>query len=244
VADQGDLQFDRAEPAQGQAGLTCAACHRSISDTYFEVNGQVVCASCRRVLEDQWHRGGSAGRFGKALGLGLLAATGSAVVWYAVLKLTDSQWGILAVVVGLAVGAAVSKGANGRGGWRYQTLAIVLTYTAIVSSYVPLIIDDVRERSREETQPSAAPSDSLRVRDSATVTAAASTDAEPGLGTFVLAVGALMALFYATPILVGVQSPIALLIVGIALYEAWKLNKKVELRITGPYQVAGGAAPA
>ena len=66
------------------------------------------------------------------------------LLWYIVLKLTDSQCGLLAVVVRRVVGGAVRKGSNGRGGWRYQALAIALTYTAIVSSYVPYVIEGVR----------------------------------------------------------------------------------------------------
>ena len=50
----------------------------------------------------------------------------------------------------MAVGKAVNWGAYGRGGWRYQTMAIALTYVAIVSSYVPLIV------SRDREQPVAA----------------------------------------------------------------------------------------
>jgi hypothetical protein len=237
VPDQGDLQFNRAEPAQGQATLACAVCKQPIADSYFEVNGQVVCASCRRILEDQWKRGGSAGRFGKAVGLGLLAMIGCSILWYAVLKITDAQWGILAIVVGFVVGGAVRKGSNGRGGWRYQTLAIVLTYTAIVSSYVPFILEGLREKSAQVSeQPSAKPDAAVKVD--------AEAAAAPGAVAIAIGLVALLALLYATPFLAGLENAIGILIIGFALYEAWKLNKKVELRITGPYQVAGGAAPA
>lgn len=226
MPDEGELQFDRAEPAGGPAGSTCAACRRPITGAYFEINGQVVCASCRDAVIAQWTRGGSAGRFAKALGLGLLAMIACSVVWYAVLKLTDSQWGILAVVVGFVVGTAVSKGSNGRGGWRYQALAIFLTYTAVVSSYVPFIIEGIQERSAQ-------------VSDEAT--------ARPA---FVLGVVFLLGLLYATPFLAGLENAIGILIIAFALYEAWKLNKKAELKSTGPYQVGAGptgggqAAPA
>lgn len=236
MTDQGDLQFHRAEPAQGQAGLTCAACHRPISDSYFEVNGQVVCASCRGVIQDQWDRGGTAVRFSKALGLGFLAMVGCAILWYAVLKLTDSQWGILAIVVGFVVGGAVRKGSNGRGGWRYQALAIFLTYTAIVSSYVPFIIEGIREKSAEVSEHPAAKPDSVAQGQPATAAAA-----EPlGAGALVIALVALVALLYATPFLAGLENAIGILIIGFALYEAWKLNKQAELRVTGPYRVAAG----
>ena len=242
MPDQGDLQFDRAEPTGGAAGSTCAACQRPISGTYFEINGNVVCPSCRDGVIAEWTRGGSAGRFAKALGLGLLAMVGCSILWYAVLKLTDSQWGILAVVVGFAVGAAVRKGSNGRGGWRYQALAIFLTYTAIVSSYVPFIIEGMREGSAEVAVDSLAKVESEKVA----VTAAEA----PGAGAFVLGIVFLLGLLYATPFLAGLENAIGILIIGFALYQAWQLNKKVELKVSGPYQVGAGptgggqAAPA
>ena len=234
MPDQSELQFDRAEPTGGPAGSTCAACRRPITGTYFEINGSVVCSSCRDGVIAQWTGGGSAGRFAKALGLGLLAMVGCAIVWYAVLKLTNSQWGILAVVVGLAVGTAVRKGSNGRGGWRYQALAIFLTYTAIVSSYVPFIIEGMREGSAEVA------SDSLVKAESEK----AAVVEPPSAGAFALGIVFLLGLLYATPFLAGLQNAIGILIIGFALYEAWKLNKKAELRITGPYQVGAGPTPA
>jgi hypothetical protein len=240
VPDQDDLQFHRAEPAEPQAALACAACGRSISDRYYEVNGQVVCGSCRGRLEDEWERGGAAGRFTKALGLGILATIGCSVLWYGVLKLTDAQWGILAIVVGFVVGGAVRKGSNGRGGWRYQTLAIFLTYTAIVSSYVPFILEGLRQESAQVSEQSSAKLDATVKADAEAAPAAE----PPGAVAIVIGLVALLALLYATPFLAGLENAIGILIIGFALYEAWKLNKKVELRITGPYQVAGGAAPA
>jgi len=105
MADQDNLQFDRAEPAAGTESGTraCTACTKPLTSTYFEVNGHVLCEACRRGVEAEWNRGGSAGRFGRALGLGILAMIACSIVWYLVLKATDSQWGILAIVVGLVV---------------------------------------------------------------------------------------------------------------------------------------------
>jgi hypothetical protein len=106
-----NLQFDRAEPAPGAAAgtMACKNCGGSINDKYFVVNGHVVCDNCRRSLEVEWDRGGSAGRLGNAVALGVLATIGCAILWYAVLELTDSQFGILAVVVAFVVGGAVRK---------------------------------------------------------------------------------------------------------------------------------------
>jgi hypothetical protein len=237
-----NLQFDRAELARGALGLSgtmaCKACGSLLSETYFVVNGNIVCEKCRRSLETEWNRGGAAGRFGKALVLGLLATVACAIVWYMVLKATDSQWGILAVVVGLVIGSAVRKGSNGRGGWRYQALAVFLTYTAIVSSYVPYMIAGARERSAQ-----VAAADS----SSSALTADSATEAKkPSLGPLEIIIGVVVGLgvLYALPFLLGMKSILGLLIIGFALYEAWKLNRRRELRVSGPHRVSMTGARA
>ena len=244
MTDQDKLQFDRAEPAAGSGPPKCTACTKPLTSTYYEVNGQVVCESCRRAVDEEWNRGGAAGRMGKAIGLGILATIACSLVWYVVLKLTDSQWGILAVVVGLVVGGAVRKGSNGRGGWRYQALAIFLTYTAIVSSFVPFLIEGMRERSAQVAQEEAAlpPADAAVTAD--TTSGGASGAQQMGPLAFVIGVIFLIALLYAAPFLAGFENVIGILIIGFALYEAWKLNRRTKLRITGPYQVAGAGANA
>jgi len=257
MAEHDKLQFDRVEPAGGagsaQPGLACTACQRSLTDTYFEANGQVVCSSCRNAIAAEWNRGGAAGRFSKALGFGVAAMIVCSILWYAVLRLTDSQWGILAIVVGLVVGGAVRKGSSARGGWRYQTLAIFLTYTAIVSSYVPFIIEGLSENAGQVAE-QLADSSAAVTPPVASADAVGTTDAVPPaavqLGVLAVLVGlvALVAILYATPFLMGIENLIGLLIIGFALYEAWKLNRKTELTITGPYRVAdpagGGTARA
>ena len=243
-----NLQFDHAEPTSGAqtASMTCSVCGTPLSDTYFVANGQIVCERCRRALEEEWNRGSAAARLGKAVGLGVLAMIGCSLLWYIVLKLTDSQWGILAVVVGLVVGGAVRKGSNGRGGWRYQTLAIVLTYTAIVSSYVPYIIEGAREQAAQPASlDSAATADLAKdsmvsIKDSVATAATNTSDAGPLARVFAFVL--LLGFLYALPFLAG--QIIGILIIGFALYEAWKLNRRVELTVTGPHQVAASGAPA
>ncbi len=257
MADHDNLQFDRLEPAVGAAAasgrMACSNCGSLLESTYFTVNTRVVCLRCRsRILAD-WNRGGSAGRFGKALVLGILATILCSLIWYAVLKATEAQWGILAVIVGLVVGSAVRKGSNGRGGWRYQTLAIFLTYTAIVTSYVPFILEGIRnERTRPATQtavtpasdpavaPASNPPDNAPATDSAVVTSL--KKAGPlGIG---IGIAVLLALLYATPFLAGIENVLGIVIIGFALYEAWKLNRRTVLQVSGPHQVSMTAARA
>ena len=246
----GDLQFDRVEGQSAQPPGTCAACGQPIRDAYYEVNGRVLCDRCRRAVEANWAAGSSAGRFGKAVGLGLAAAAAGSALYYGVLALTGYEVGLIAIVVGFLVGAAVRKGSNGRGGWRYQALAMFLTYTSIVSSYVPLLIREARTQERSTFQGA----DSLDVASAADSAAAlmgldsvglpvAAADSAAGaevpgpenpVRLLLLGIG----LIYALPFLAGFENVIGLLIIAIGLYEAWKLNKRAELSIAGPFKVA------
>ena len=206
------LQFDSAEPvavADAPAVVTCTGCSRPVRDVYHEVDGQVVCASCRAGVEGLAKSGG----FGRALVLGVGAAAAGWAVYFAILKLFEIEFGLIAILVGFIVGKAVSSGSGGRGGWLYQALAIGLTYVAIVCTYVPLIADAMRSEDPSAT----------------------------GAALYVAA--SFIALLY--PFLAVTESPIGLVIVAVGLYEAWKLNKRRELSITGPYTVAAPqAAPA
>lgn len=67
-----------------------------------------------------------------------------------------------------------------------------------------------------------------------------------GLGSRIVAWG-LLAVFafvmaLALPFLEGAQNLIGLLIIGFALWEAWKFNARRKLPITGPYQIAAPSA--
>ena len=42
------------------------------------------------------------------------------------------------------------------------------------------------------------------------------------------------------PFLAGAENLIGLLIIGIGLYEAWKINKRVEPHTAGPFRIAAG----
>jgi hypothetical protein len=62
------------------------------------------------------------------------------------------------------------------------------------------------------------------------------------LGRALLAVLMLIGLLCAMPFLAGAQNLVGLIIIGIGLYEAWKLNRRVSMAISGPHPV--NAAPA
>jgi len=241
VPSGGKLQFDRAERASQTSGSACAVCKQPITTSYYEINGHVTCQRCRSRIIAERDRGTSGTRFARALGLGLLAAAGGAGLYYAVAAATGSEYAIVAIVVGLLVGSAVRKGSNRRGGWRYQALAMSLTYSAIVVTYIPQIVKAVTERRASVIN------EGVRgaARSAPTVDSARTAPKRIGVGGVLLGLGALFLLAAALPILAGISNIIGLFIIGIALYEAWRLNKAIALRITGPYQVsAPPAAPA
>lgn len=269
--DQGsNLQFERIETAAGvPATLACGRCGRELLSSYFEVNGEATCEACRYALETERAKGVGAAGFFKALVAGGAAALLSAGVWYGVIKLTEREWGILAILVGLLVGAAVRWGSQRRGGWVFQTMAIGLTYLGIVTAYVPLVVEAMmdgtfaEEMAVEESEdaevgedaeggevavPTAAEeglAGSAAGEDAeAAAVAPAPEDALPTAGDAALAIGALLLMALAMPFLGGFENIIGILIIGFALYEAWKLNRRPPFVVNGPLAIGRAGAPA
>ncbi len=95
-------------------------------------------ARCRQGVEASLRGGSRVARAIKALFLGALAAGIGAVIYYAIIRMTGLNIGLIAVVVGVMVGGAVRRGSGNRGGPFYQGIAILLTYLSIVAMNVPL----------------------------------------------------------------------------------------------------------
>lgn len=268
------LQFDVAESASSGSGAasgessTCTRCAGPITTSYYQVNGLVVCPRCRGGLESS--DGSRWKRVLTATGLGLLAAFGGSVVYFAIAALTGYEFGLVAIAVGYVVGRAVNKGSRGRGGWAYQTLAIVLTYFAIVSTYVPLAVREFRQNpaqadslrtalAKRDGVPAADSLDEDDDDDDADLDSAAvaadsgivvtqagspktgkTLGGKPvrlGAGMVILGIVALLVFAAIAPILAGFSNIIGLVIIFFAVFQAWALNKRVPLEITGPYRV-------
>jgi hypothetical protein len=142
-----ELQFDRVETSSPASGATaesagpfviCEMCSKPVGDEYHHVNERPVCASCRDVLVESVKTPRSAGPLVKAGVFGLGAAIAGAAVYYAVVAITNYQIGLVAIAIGYMVGYAVRKGAGGRGGRRFQVLALMLTYWSVGLAYTSL----------------------------------------------------------------------------------------------------------
>ena len=280
------IQFDQAEYATpGPSDPTCNVCHRVVLDSYYEINGKVVCASCRQGVEAALRGGSRLGRVFKALVFGSVAALAGAVLYYAFVRATDINFGLVAVLLGLMVGGAVRKGSGNRGGRFYQFLAVFLAYSSIAGMHVPALIEGFQQFGRKRNEANAVSNKVQRPAEKAvpehaapavaknapprfdadlppnpfagapadvTTTKVAKApdkgvplppeDDEPELdmraSTILIGLAALLALFYAFPILISFQSPVSGLIYAFALWEAWKINRRVKMSFNGPFRVS------
>ena len=214
------MQFDRAEftaPPPGAAGgttqpgvTTCAACQNPITGNYYAAGEHVFCPSCREQILASMTGGSAARRFFRAVVFGVLAGLLGALLWYAVRKLTGYEVGLIAVVVGWAVGAAVRKGSSDRGGIGYQILAAIITYCCIVTNYVPDVYAEISK--------------------------------EHGDAPLALLLIFSVVIAFLAPVLAGLSNIIGMLIIGFALWEAWRINKFRKMEFQGPFTIAGAGA--
>jgi len=220
-----ELQFDQAEFATpAPAGPSCGFCKRPIDQAYHEINGKVICATCRQGVEAHFRGGSPVARVIKALVFGSVAAVVGAVLYYAIVRISGLNIGLVAVVVGFMVGGAVRKGTGNRGGLFYQLLAVFLTYSAIGLMDLSFEIEG-------------------HIKEQVAAPAKAAPPAEPTLpGLKFILVG--LAILYALPVLYAFHYPISGLIYCFALWEAWKINKGVQLVFNGPFRVSTGASSA
>jgi hypothetical protein len=260
-------RLDEAQPEGAAAGpLSCGACEKPLYGFYFQVNGMACCEKCRYEAESEQSRGSGVGRLARAVvggGFGALVGSG---IYYAVLALTGYEVGLVAIVVGFLVGAGVRWGSRGKGGWVYQGLAVTLTYVAIVSTYVPLIFAEldgaeatvVAEAPAPATVPAATPAEPagaattdpqpVAATASEGESAAAPVDEIPDItfGEAMFGLAVFGALVLALPFLAGLENLMGLFIIGIGLFQAWVMNRRLPLEIEGPFPLArpGSAVPA
>lgn len=229
----------------------CAACGQTVDGTYYEINGQAHCDPCCGEIEADRLGGSRPARVLRATILGIIAGAVGAAIYYTVAALTGYEIGLIALLVGLLVGGAVRWGSKARGGWFYQCLAMFLTYAAIGVSYGLFMAQAIAEDPSllDPNAPAVTSAPSGSTAESGALPLAESQPAEDpnelfgdlSTGEKVAGVGIGLAFIafvvLALPILVGIEAPFALLILGIALYEAWKINKRQPLDVTGPYAV-------
>jgi hypothetical protein len=232
-----DLQFDKVVP-QGAAvtdPLSCAFCKHPLPAEYYDVSGKSACAGCRGRIETliEMPRGG--GPVLKALLFGAAAGIAGAIVYYAVIAITNFEIGIVAILIGYMVGYAVRKGAGGRGGRRFQVLAVALTYLAVGLAYTPIVVSGAV---------------GSRTKTGASASAASATDSHAAAArpSLIKVVAVLAGFMVALPVIVVIGGlPASLLSAAIIFFgmrQAWRMTGTPRLQITGPYRVGAPPAPA
>lgn len=205
------LQFDKAEFVEG-AGLKCAFCQAPIDGQYFQINAQPACPNCRAQVDTDLAKGTRLSRPIAAFTAGSVAAVLGFLLYWGIGALTGYEFGLIAIVVGWGVGAAVRWGSNARGGWLYQLMAVALTYASICATYTPDVMRGMAEGGNDAPAP-------------------------------VLAVVAFI-FSLAVPFLTNVSNLLGNAILAFGVYQAWVMNRKPKIEISGPFNVeASPAAP-
>lgn len=209
------LQFDHAEFEQAlPASISCAACKRPIVENYYEIGGAIVCEPCRTLIDSQLRGGSGFVRFLRALAFGTGAAAVGTLAYAGFIRATKIDFGLVSILVGYLIGRAVRAGSRNRGGLPYQLLAVLLTYLAVGVTYTTVFF--------MLHQPMANPG----MPDS-------------GLATVILFV----VLSVIMPVMSARENVITIAIVGFALWQAWKMNVRLKLPVSGPFRV-GDSGPA
>jgi hypothetical protein len=264
AADPKPLQFEKAEFDDAPAAPMCTNCSQPVASSYYQVGTAIVCAACRDVVVRALESGKADKRFFRAALRGLGAATLGAIVWYAIREATGYELGIVAIGIGILVGVTVKRGSGGFGGRRYQALAMVLTYVSITLANVPPILKVVADSAGAASAKSSAASGTAPAEPTATPTEPPAPSAlptappgheqdgasaqPPGLLGLLWAVLSLcvmvLLLAFAAPFLAGFENLIGILIIGIGLYEAWKITRHEPPQIQGPFEVKSARSSA
>jgi hypothetical protein len=247
------LQFDTATPdktaaAAASEGVTCVVCRRTITDKYFDVNAQTTCDRCRLQIARLAETPTEFSAFAKAALFGLGAAILGAVLYYAVIAITNFEIGLVAIAIGYMVGYAVRKGTEDRGGLRFQILAVVLTYWAVGLAYTPFLFTG-NDQPQQEAQVAPASTEVVAAdKTPEPEPAPAAEDGSANPAGLALALGMMFALTFALPVLSVVSSmPGGLISAAIILFgmqQAWRMTGAPHLVITGPFRIARPERPA
>ena len=230
-----DLQFQHAEPiaeATASEGSTkvCAACKQPIGDTYYDAQGHGVCPPCAERIQ-AGRQAAPAHSLMRAALYGGAAALAGCALYALVAIILHAEIGIIAILVGWMVGKAIRHGSYGRGGRPQQILAVALTYFAITTSYIPVILyQSVRHPRRVEQRQQAQTNARPASPD-------APAEARPrmsfgGIALYLLVLAAIAPFLSLTS---GISAWISLFILFIGLQYAWKLTGRREIMLMGPY---------
>ena len=134
-----DLQFKQAEFTSPSAA-NCQACGQPFQESYFGLNGQMICARCAENLQKEVSAArNDPNRYVRSMLFGGGVAAIGGAIYGAVMAYAHLELALISIAVGWAVGRAVRLGSGQIGGLFYQCLAAGLTYAAICGAYAFLL---------------------------------------------------------------------------------------------------------
>jgi len=250
VAQQ-PLQFDRVIPknaaqrSPNSVAVVCQLCDTPVDTEYYDVNGTTCCPRCRTRVESASETPRGIVPLARASAFGLGAGIVGAAIYYAVIAIARLEIGIVAILIGYMVGYAVRKGARGRGGLRFQILAVALTYASVGFAYTPIAIKAMMERDRAERTAASTAGGSSRP---AATHVAPSADARPPAtpGRWLLGLALLLLFILSLPMFSVFGSlPTSLIggvIIFVGLRQAWRMTAAPRLQTLGPYRIGADSA--
>jgi hypothetical protein len=229
-------KFDVVNAVTPVGTAPCAECRGPIVDTYFEADEGVICATCEARITAT-RASDNSGSFGRAVLFGLASAAAGAAIYFATLAAIGREITAIVLLVGFIVGKAVRIGSRSRGGRRFQWLALGLTYLAIAATYVPFVMKGFTPASSAsaiELIPATTNGAAFLVTNPV-VTAPAPPPVS--LGKAAVDYSGLLLLAALAPILEGMRHVVTLLLIAAAMFQAWRMNRRTPVTITGPYRV-------
>ena len=169
----------------------------------------------------------------KAFLFGLGAAIAGCALYAVVAIVTGLELSLISIVIGYMVGKAIRHASGGLGGRPQQILAVLLTYFAITTSYIPVgIYTYSKQQHRQQIE---------NTRGASTTATAGDAD-ERSANAPPISLGAvltrLLLLALAAPFLSisHAGNILSLIIIFIGLQYAWRITAKREIVVMGPYQ--------
>jgi hypothetical protein len=138
---------DEPEAPAGEVSHRCTLCRAGIATELYLLRGLVLCPACAQSIE---RRQSGPAKVRRALLFGTVLAAAAALTWSVATAAVHRPLSGFAVVAGIVIGLAVRQGSRGRGGWRYQVTAVLLTYAAFVARYVPPVFGGIADAIKKE----------------------------------------------------------------------------------------------
>jgi hypothetical protein len=237
-----DLQFEQAVPVRDASSQvqqrTCLVCKTALAGEYFHAQGQPICSLCKARIEAGQQRPVSRSLLRAGL-YGAGAALAGAALFAVVTIVTGLTLALISILIGFMVGKAVRRGSMGLGGRPQQILAVALTYFSITSGYIPVFIYHAAKRNQQTAaakpvNPNARPQ----------IATSEPTKTPTPRYSLITALTLLLLIALAAPFLslsAGVSGVLNLLIIFFGLQQAWRLTRRPEIVITGPYTAEVGS---